>query len=406
MLLKALEEIAASNPHHHEAFELFLTMGLPTKGKEEYSYYPLSTLYSHEVKLAKEDTLSHEKICSFVEPSSLDSYLVFVNGRYHENLSNISGIDDKIVVLPLDVASTRYSSFLNNRIEKNIEKEKDPFALLNYGLGSSGVFIYVPPQVLCEKKIHCLYFTTPQEEMGIAFPRIHIFVGKHSSVHCIRSHIDLGETPQILSAVIDVALEERGECRLSLCAHSEKGWFFEAVRSTLKRGSQFKTASLNTGSLSSREDYHVQLLEEGSEASLKGLGYYKGNKKGHVHVRIDHEAENCTSRQLFKNVLFDQSRSSFAGKITVIPIAQRTNAYQLNQNLLLGEHALCYSKPNLEIFADDVKASHGSTTGQLDSKELFYLMARGLSKDEAKTLLIKGFCAEILEEIPSGPCLH
>lgn len=405
MLLKALEEIAATSLCNHEAYALFLKKGLPSKQDEAFTYFPCSTLSSHSVKLAKEDALSHEKICSFVDPDSLDSYLVFVNGHYCENLSNISGINEKLVVLPLDVATTRYSSFLNYRFEKNLEKESDPFALLNLAMSSNGVFLYLPPNVVSEKKIQCLYFTLKQEEMAISFPRMHLFVGKGSSMTLARTHIDLSDETHILSAYIDIALEERGECKLAMSHQSGNGWFFEAMRATLKKQSHFNSMSLNEGAASVREDYHVRLLEEGSEASLKGLGYYKENRKGHVHVRIDHEAENCTSRQLFKNVLFDQSRSSFMGKIHVEPVAQKTNAYQLNQNLILGEHALCYSKPNLTIFADDVKASHGSTTGQLDPKELFYLLARGISREEAKKLLIKGFCEEILEDMPLRPCL-
>lgn len=141
----------------------------------------------------------------------------------------------------------------------------------------------------------------------------------------------------------------------------------------------------------------VELAEEQAEVQLFGLAKLKDKEQSHVNILIEHQAPNTRSRQLFKNVLFDQSKATFEGKIYVHSIAQKTQAYQRNSNLLLSDEATAHAKPNLEIFADDVKASHGATFGQLDEEEMFYLRSRGLSRQDAQEWLIDGFCKEILD---------
>jgi Fe-S cluster assembly protein SufD len=177
---------------------------------------------------------------------------------------------------------------------------------------------------------------------------------------------------------------------------------FTSVRATLKRDSSFDSLSITDGAAVARSSFAVQLAEENSALSLKGLSLLTGQRNSHVHVFVDHAAPHCTSRQHFKMALSGQSQSSFEGKIAVRPIAQKTVAYQLNNNLLLGEGARANSKPNLEIFADDVKASHGSTMTQLSAEELFYLRSRGLAAIDAQALLAHGFCKELLQEVEIG----
>jgi Fe-S cluster assembly protein SufD len=145
------------------------------------------------------------------------------------------------------------------------------------------------------------------------------------------------------------------------------------------------------------------LLEEGSEVHFKGLDNLSGNLEAHTHILIEHKAPHCISRQHFKKALREQSLSSFEGKIYVHPEAQKTEAYQLNQNLILSDGAKANAKPNLEIFADDVKASHGATFSQMNEEEIFYFRARGLSLKEAKSLLFEGFCRELVDGIEAGP---
>jgi Fe-S cluster assembly protein SufD len=157
--------------------------------------------------------------------------------------------------------------------------------------------------------------------------------------------------------------------------------------------------SVTDGAASVRQDFQVALKGENGEAFLNGVWMLKEKREAHVHVIVDHQAPNCHSNQMFKGVLDDNSRSSFEGKILVRSEAQKTDAYQLNNNLLLSNACLAQSKPNLEIFADDVKASHGSTVGQLNKEQLMYMRMRGIPEKEARALLVFGFMEQIIEMI-------
>jgi Fe-S cluster assembly protein SufD len=172
-----------------------------------------------------------------------------------------------------------------------------------------------------------------------------------------------------------------------------------SIRAVQKRDSSFTWINVNRGALTHRTDYKVWLKGENSSVSLDGLAMLEGKKEAHAHIMLIHEGQYSRSRQLFKNVLQDLSRSSFEGQIIVEKDAMKTDAFQLNNNLLLSERAHADSKPMLKIFADDVKASHGATVGALDPEELFYLRSRGLPKEEAKKALTDAFCQEVLDMI-------
>ena len=181
---------------------------------------------------------------------------------------------------------------------------------------------------------------------------------------------------------------------------SQDSWYFDACSASLKRNSTFKTVMATAGSTSVRHDYRISLTGENAEAKLNGIWMLSDNNESHTHVLMRHQAPYCRSMQFFKGAIDDVSRSSFEGKIFVEQIAQKTEAFQLNNNLILSDHAIANSKPNLEIFADDVKASHGATVGQLDAEQLFYLKTRGYSEQAAKNLLVYGFCKEVIDLIP------
>ena len=225
--------------------------------------------------------------------------------------------------------------------------------LRNRGIkDQEGLFFYAPPGSA---------ISTP---LQLSSPRLYIFLGEGAS--------------------------------LSLYDFSKEDRFLHV---DLAASSQFTSVSHSTAG---KQTYTVSLNGEGASAELRGLLDLSGKEEGHVDVLMEHHAPHCRSRQHFKFVLQDQSRSSFAGKIYVHQAAQKTESYQLNQNLLLSDEAFASSKPNLEIFADDVKASHGATFSQLNAEELFYFRSRGFSEAEAKELLRKGFCQEILNFLPAS----
>jgi Fe-S cluster assembly protein SufD len=227
-------------------------------------------------------------------------------------------------------------------------------------------------------------------------PRVHIFAGAESEVQFITST----EGGALCNGFVDVAVEERASVFHTSYTGSEKESFgFSSFRASLKKESFLQSLICSLDVNCRREDYKVSLLGERAHVDLMGLSGVSGNSQSHINIQVDHIAPSCHSKQLFKQVLLDQSRASFTGKIHVTRLAQKTEAYQLSRSLLLSDLAITYAKPNLEIFADDVKASHGATISQIDEEQKFYLQSRGVSSAEATALLTQGFCQEILDNI-------
>lgn len=382
------------------AWDHFLELGLPERKQEAFQYVPLRQLYQHNWVNAPKGILEERDLSIY--PECKQSYLVFVNGEYRPDLSNLTALPRQVVVLPLDQAMTTYASFLQSRLAKGLKEELDPFSALNGALHLKGVFVFVPPKIEVQCPLQCVHLVTPNEEgLALISPRVHVLVGSHAKLQWITTHGSTSSHPVLLNAMTDVALEEEASFHMThvSCPHPE-AWQFDAFRATLKRNSRLQSISFTSGAKTVREDYRVSLIGEGSTADLKGVWMLSERNQAHVHVAMDHGAPHTESMQHFKGIAGDAGQSSFEGKIHVHPIAQKTQAYQLNNNIILGHRAIANCKPNLEIFADDVKASHGATIARLDLAQLFYIQSRGLSEEQAKGLLILGFCKEVLDQIP------
>lgn len=369
-----------------KAWDHFLELGLPDRSSDAFRYVPLKRLYDIKLSL-KAVALSFEKIKPYLLPESF--YIVFSNGRYVPQLSQLP---PQVVILPLQEALKTYGPVLQGRLSKSIKEESDPFAVLNLALQQEGVFCYVPPKVRLEKPLQMLYFGTEAYHPA----RVHFFCSSDSELKTIATVI--GEGVHHIS--MDVALEERAHF-----SHFETSYaniVLSDFKATLKAHATLKHLALTkTGELT-RNRLRISLLGEQAEALMQGLWMLSQNHHCHTHVHVEHVAPSCHSLQKFKGVLQGQSQSSFEGKIYVHPEAQKTEAYQLNHNLLLSEGAIANAKPNLEIFADDVKASHGATMSQVDDEQLFYLQSRGLTQEQARQLLIQSFIQEILDQVPRG----
>lgn len=372
-------------------------LGLPSKKQEAYRYLPLSRLYQSPMMFAAEAEMNKDEILPFIQPLALHSHLVFINGFFRSDLSDLTGLGSQVQLIPLSEAIVSHGSFLNHRLSKSISEEKDSLAMLNTAVHGEGVFLYLPPKVVVEQPVQCIYIQTPEASEAFSSPRVHLFLGKGAQLKWVTTSLGQGH----INAVFDVALEEGAQFDLfNQISPSFDKWHFEALRALLKRNSRFSSISLSLGEGCARHDARVVLAEEGADAQLQGLTVLKEKGQSHAYLLVDHAAPCTQSMQHFKTLLDHTSQSSFEGKIYVRQEAQKTQAYQLNNNLLLDDRAIANSKPNLEIFADDVKASHGVTVAQLNQALLFYLQTRGIAEGEAKSLLTRGFCKEILEKIP------
>lgn len=392
-----LQSHAALRSLREKGWRQFEALGMPSKKHEAYRYLPLSRLNQHNFTLAHDAPVSKQEIAKAVNPIAQHSHIVFVNGFFRPDLSDVSALGAQVQLMALSDAMRSHGSFLNNRLSKAISEEKDPFAALNAAAHGEGIFLYVPPKIGLEHPIQCIYVHAHEGAEILSSPRLHLFLGKDADVKWITTSFGSGN----VNGILDAALEEGSHLRLfNQIAPSQDRWHFESVRATLKKGSRLHSVSTSSGKGCARQDYRVLLVGEGAEAQLLGLTALQDKAQSHAHLLIEHAAPHTQSMQRFKTLLDNISQSSFEGKIFVRKEAQKTQAYQLNNNLLLDDRAIANSKPNLEIFADDVKASHGVTVSQLDSALLFYLKTRGISEHLAKNLLTAGFCQEILQEIP------
>lgn len=373
-----------------KAFDHFLELGLPEKSQEAFQYVPLRLLYENDYRAASKKV---ENPSFTVLAECRKSYLVFIGGRFAPELSDISALPSQVVVLPFFEAMRSYGAFLQNRWSQALKEESDPFAILNLACHPQGAFIYVPPKMQIETPLQCVNIS---EEGALSMPRLQMFLSSGSKLSCIVSTEGKGWT----SGALDAALEDSASLHLTSWTTKFEGWLTSALRATLKRSSSLHHVGALAGGFCKRESFKISLKGENAEASLQGGWILSEKNHAHAHVVMEHAAPYCRSMQKFKGVVSKEAQSSFQGKILVRKEAQKTEAYQLSNNLIVGEYAAAYAKPGLEIFADDVKASHGATVAQISDKELFYLTSRGISKAAAQKLLVGGFCREVFEKIP------
>lgn len=374
-----------------QAWDRFLEKGLPDKKSETFQYIKLRKLFAMELTPAKKEEIDFQK---WVYPECKNSYLVFINGIFAPEVSKQPlGME----ILPLREAVFSFGTYLNNQWSRTLKEEQDPFALMNGALFSEGALVYVPPKKVFDTPLQILFITTAPHTLAV--PRVELFLGALSQLKVATSHVAL-QGNSFVNAFLNAQLEEGSSLSLTQVATEAPNlWIFDAVRAHVKQNASLATYMATSGSETIRFDYQVELAGENGQIHLNGLWMLKGTLEAHVHVLMKHLAPHCQSLQLFKGALAQNSRSSFEGKILVQKEAQKTDSFQLNNNLLLSDTAQANSKPNLEIFADDVKASHGATVGQLDPEELFYLATRGFEKNEAKAILTRAFLREVLAKI-------
>lgn len=384
------------------AWDRFREIGLPTTKSHAYGYVPVRKLATQEFVTPPETAVTPEHLAPFILPETKNSYLVFINGQFSPTLSCTDAIGKQLVIAPLSKAIKTYGTLLAHRWNEAIKEETDPFVLLNAALHQDGVFLYLPPGYHQETPIQLLHFIHLKEGSFLIAPKVSVFAGKGSEITLVSSLGTHSGNGFFYNVTTEFSLDEGAKVdyvQESLSLPSQ-AWHFDATRAQLKRDAIFNAISMTKGSILTRRDYKISLIGENAEATLKGLSQLSEKREAHINVLMSHLAPHCRSFQLFKSIVNDVSRSSFEGKILVDSIAQKTEAFQRNCSLLLNDYAQVFSKPNLEIFADDVKASHGATVGQLDQEQVFYLLSRGFTKPEAEKLLISGFAGEILQVLP------
>lgn len=378
----------------------FHEVGIPTTKDEEWKYTNISALAGPHYILAGQPDgrvpLAALKSCC----SSADINIVFINGIFSKELSQLN-VETGVDVLALPQALSAYPAVFQDIGHYYDPQKESAFVALNKALTRDGVYIGIKDKVIANRLIHIVHVSDAGGKPIITAPRTVIRIGKSAEATVLETHIAFADEAVYLTVPLTDIIVEDNATFFYVKAQKEslRAYHVGATRVWQQRDSTFNGFALDTGAAIARNNLDVVLNGAGATAFLNGLYSVYKDQLVDNHTSVDHREPNAISNQLYKGVLNDAGRAVFNGKIFVRPVAQLTNAYQLNKNLLLGKECQVSTKPQLEIFADDVKCTHGATIGQLNEDEIFYLQARGIPRAAATRLLTQGFVNDVLERV-------
>ena len=381
------------------AMDHFIATGFPTKKNEDWHF-------TSPAAIAETDWLPLRDPSGQVQPDDLAPFLlgldaprlVFVNGRYTATLSSLAGLPSRVRVL--DLAGHWNDAAAENWLTKIATPTRDAFTALNTAFTVDGAIVHVPADTVVETPIHLLYVTDPEAAKGATHPRTLIVADRHAVVTVIESYVTLGDARYFTNAVTEIQVADGAKVdHYRIERESDRAYHVGTTEVRQGRDSRYQSFSFATGGALARVNLYTVLGGEGGETLMHGLYMLDGTQHIDHQTRIEHAAPHCASREVYKGIMDDASHGVFNGKVYVQPEAQKTDGKQTNNNVLLSETAHADTKPQLEIFADDVKCTHGATVGRLDEVALFYLRSRGIDLEQARTLLTYAFAADVLERI-------
>jgi Fe-S cluster assembly protein SufD len=385
------------------ALARFTGSGFPTTKLEDWRFTSVQPLADIAFTLAKSGALPTPKDVHAHELCEAHRHLlVFVNGVYAPSLSSVTGLPDGV-----RIGSLAYALSHGARLDKWLGKHAwlhNPFTALNTAFMNDGGIIHIPEGVEIGEPVQLLYLTVPTAQPAVSHPRTLIIADRLAKVSVVETYAGIGDELYWTNAVTEIVVGDgaRVDC-YRVQRESSKAWHMAATHTHQGRDAIVHVHPIVLGAALTRHDIGVVLGGENGLAVLNGL-YVLGDKQhADHHTTIDHAKPHCESHEYFNGVLDDHSRGVFNGRIIVRPGAQRTDSKQTNNNLVLSEEARADSQPQLEIYADDVKCTHGATLGPLDQKAMFYLTSRGIPAAEARSLLTYGFGAEIIERMEIAP---
>lgn len=401
------EQLQQEDPDEHmsavrkESFDKFNKAGLPTYRTEEWKYTAISSLFNQSYGHS-----GHTLTAADVDPLRMPGHhkaneLVFVNGRFDAALSTVRSPDAEMTVLGLkEAANGRYKDLVDKYLNSSSVYIKDGIHALNGAFIEEGAFIHIHKNKIPEHPLYVYHLLDSRVQPTLAQPRSLIYVDENSSLQLTETHATLGSSDSFSNAVMEIVVEQNAFVEYYKIQNDGANASQVSTTHITQVGKSYVhtvTVTLNGGMV--RNNMNLILDAAGNETHLYGLYLLKGKTHADNHTLIDNRQPNCFSNQLYKGIADDSSTAVFNGRIMVQPDAQKTNSFQSNKNILLSDQATINTKPQLEIFADDVKCSHGCTVGQLDEEALFYLRARGIPKEQAEVLLLQAYAADILAEI-------
>jgi len=401
--LPALSPWAAVNALRERAQTALGALAMPTLRDEAWRFTDLSLLH----RLTLQPVLSAGELQpADVAPFALGdtaAQLVFVDGVYAPKLSSLAH-EGGVVVTDLSTAMATHAASLEAQLGSQQTLGDNVFAALNSAFSQDAAVVLVPPDVALAKPVHLLFVTT--QAGTISHPRCLVLAEAGSRVTLVEDHVALQDAAYLVNPVTEIVLAEQAHItHVRVQRDGRQAFHIANCAVSVGRSANYQSVSVTMGAQLSR--YHLSVvLAQGAECAVDGIALLAGSQLADTHSCIDHAQPHGISRQLHKCIADGSARAVFNGKVVVRPGAQRTDSAQSSRNLLLSGRAQIDTQPQLEIFADDVKCTHGATIGQLDVEEIFYLQSRGLSDSAARQLLTYAFGAEIVERIPVPALKH
>jgi Fe-S cluster assembly protein SufD len=381
----------------------FAAVGFPSAKDERWRFTSIEPLARGTFALAGPELPAGVR--SAVEAVALGApetrlLAVYVNGRFAPELSSLGAAPKGVAFGGLAAGLARYPDVVRQHLGRYAAVEANPFTALSAAFIADGAFVRVARNVVLEQPIQLVFVSAGGGTAAVAHPRNLVVVDEGAQASVIEQYVGMGSGPYWTNVVTELVLGENAVVNAYRIQREREDAFHTATTQSWQgRSSVLTSVTLAFGSRLSRHDINARLDGEGAECTLNGLSILRGEQHVDHHTTLEHAKPHCPSWEVFNGVFDDRSRGVFSGRIIVCPGAQRTDSKQTNNNLLLSEEARADSQPQLEIYADDVKCTHGATLGPIDPNALFYLRSRGLDVDVARNLLTYGFGAEILNSV-------
>ena len=387
-----------------EAFASFMEQGFPTTRHEDWKYTSVAALEKTAFEPVAAGSVLAEIPAIFAFSDLACHQLVFVNGHYSPALSRLLPLPAGVRIASLAAVLTEGNEVLEQHLFRHADSREHAFTALNTALAADGAYVYLPPDAVIAEPIHLLFVATTGEKSLMAHPRNLIVAGENSHATFIEHYVGMDEGVYFTNAVTELLAGRNTAIEhIKLQEESHKAFHIATLQVYQEASSRFASHSVSLGAALARNDINSILDAEGAECTLNGLYLADGSQHVDYHTRVDHARPYGTSREFYKGVLDGRARGVFNGKVFVHHDAQKTDAQQTNKNLLLSRDAEVDTKPQMEIYADDVKCSHGATVGQLDENMIFYLRSRGIGESAARSLLTYAFATDVLNRLDLAP---
>jgi len=384
-----------------DALSNFSRLEFPTIKDEEWKYTSIAPLLKYNfVPSYEKKIVSKDFIKSLLFDEMEHSLIVFINGRYSAENSILLNLPEGAIAGSIANEIRKNNAVLLKYFGKYADHQNHIFTALSTAYTEDGAFIYVPTGKIVEEPIHIIFITDSGSEKILIQPRNLFIAEKNSQVTIIEHYVGNEREIYFTNSVTEIVAEENAVVdHIKLQEESKKAFHIARMEVDQERSSNFSSHLISTGADLTRNDFNARFNNEGGECTLNGLYMIDSTQLFDAHTLMDHAKPHCNSHEHYKGILDDKSRGVFNGKIIVRQDAQKTNAFQENNSILLSDQALVNTKPQLEIFADDVKCSHGATIGQMDDDAKFYLKSRGIGEEASKGILLHAFASDVITSI-------